>query len=1710
MHKRGLTVALVAVLTLIFVFGAVGVAFAQWTDLTMSILGDYGVTEQQVANISDGFPDGTWRPYQAMPRNQFAKMAVDAYKIPLVSPATPTYSDVPASDYFYAYIEGATAAGLTNGVGGGKFEPYMTVTREQAAAIISRWVADQNGYNIETMYTDADAAAILASFPDAAAVSPSLLKEMAFAVDFGIVWGDASGLLAPKTGMSRIQGAAMLIRSLDIIPMTEPVVPAKIELMSDDEAENLIGLTHQYTYLVTQADGSPAPGVLVDFDTLIAPWYVGNVEPEAALTDENGEVTINLISTEVGIQRVSAAAPGVAAIWSTKYWLALDEVYILADPRSAQNNAGTTHTWSARVLVFGPGPLSTSQSDWYNLYDPAGDPSQPLQLDGVDAGVDYDVDYSQYANEVDWLADGYLGRSMLGIPVFWQIQNVVNDDPKTTVDETVASVGKIVAALEDGEIAADGKSAWASTDADGLTSIDIMSEATGKTVVTAEANYDGNPYEWQLFDHQTNNDFEEHFYDWQDQPSPYASAVKTWIPHTIGGTDGPIAPAHSDLNVGEEKLLTITLKDSFGNPVAGRTVEWFMKGVGMFKEDDDRTQSGDNRPWWNVDDRDIDITDANGTARVLVKSLDPGEQLVIAEVRDKGTGGHEGINLIYEAEVQWFKVDVATFDKPVTKANEAVSINEVNTEHTFDLWVYGLKLEYFPALGQAGDGMYNKNNQTSWIDTDVSGKAYDGIMDADDAKYLDAGGILLVNEADAATALSWAKAVYDPTTGTFDNPATLAVETAKWVADVDGVARTTTDDITLGKGGITAYDWNGDGIKETVAASGLMTGIYLPLKGKGVDFDNIPVITTAGTIKAAGIAGSIVYAGVTYTYDAITDAAGHAFVTVTSQKKGDQWVEAVVNYPANPHKGTQLKKAQAHKIWTTQAAPVPQLKVTVDGLAADPGAVAGPNPIFDINGQMNAAHIEVHVLDQFGNELPDYEVVYELVGLGEYTKGTQGSGNTFIPWTVLTDLTPSGTQAAASAMDERFPEIPAPLTNSAANQLYPEFTSVGTSHTGTFNAETTRTGTWAWELAVTGLANPASVVPAKRPNEKYMTYTLWAANVNQTTGAVIGAPVELGDFVTDASGTIPGGKVFGNTSTNLSAYNSVLVTAEETLTDVVPGPPFVLGGKLAVVGVQDGNGVLPDNSEPRDDNADTYQDGVGPKDGSTDSLWADPLARIVGKGGTEAYYFWRDAKNPPENNFATIWGDGAKAWTLNGIEATKPHGSSIDLWLQNPLGSSSNPYRQDPRVTCKDHIVNIVNIQVYAPDNGPTFDGTPVWTFEIQKEWKPAVAAGFVATAEQENNQGGWTTASVTNPLGSAHTARAVLPAGADSSEMYFQWVVTGANPSMTGGFGMTSRTYFGGVAGTDTITMNLFVADPAKCPDLKPAATYSLTKVWSGVAVGLWNYVIPFEGTPFYTTDPASNPVGTNHTVRGGLTGWAGAASDLHFRFTAMRGGVQQAQSGFIAGTAGTLPDSSTGVYADWTYSNTVAGSDTITAVVYLADNTTVVANLGPVTKNWTVGAPAKFTGEQWAVKDLVLPPYAAQYRFDSRYDQAPSVIQPAGTPLVFAVNAVRDQYNNILYNVDVSAYHPKIMTRLWVGSAITPTVGVFMPVSNVTSAGQGSLYWWGDPAAGNGYLYSAVSGDRANVTFWFDLDDDGTINTQAEIDTITHDPMYQWQFGG
>jgi hypothetical protein len=979
MQKRTLKVALLAALALIMVLAFAGTALA-WSDLNAGVWGKYGITEDQIGEISEGYPDGTWRPFQDMPRKQFTKMAVEAYNVPLKNPDTPTFSDVPKSDYYYQYIEGAYAAGLVNGVGGGLFAPNQIITREQAVAIIVRYVAPLNGYDIATYYTDDEVAALLGEFGDADAVGPSLRREMAFAIDFGITVGNAYGNLAPKMNLTRIQGAAMLIRSWFIIPPEPPAqVPAEIVLVGADEAENLIGITHQYTFQVNDDEGMPIENVLVDIDTLTAQWHVGNIAPSGGLTDEYGQITINLMSAEPGWQRVYASAMGeagqvVVSDYATKYWVVLDEVYIVGE-REAENNAGDVHTWWAQTYVFGPGPLSTSVSDWYNF------------LDGVE-GYDYDTDYVCWDEVAALMLEGWTPRTMAGIPMYWEIYDG---------DELFDSVGDIVDAGWNASIAADGQSAWTFTDEDGMTWIDILSYETGYTDVSVIADYAGNPYPGMLFDHSTFNyaGWWDHNYEWQDQPSGCAWAYKLWIPHVIGGDEeGPITPSYAVNNTGEVEVFTLTLQDVYGNPIPDYTVEWWIQGVGFFKTD--------GTTWVGPGEynKDVDVTDENGQAEVYVKSLEPGQTIVHCKVMDKPGLPWKEWNVVK----QWYSIDDVSFE-------EGYASNLVNTGHEFLVRVSGAKYVYtiydVNENGLRDDKVligYREDLEDTWgwfVD-------WEGNFTDQGYGYLNPGQVFFVGDPGNREEGNF-----------YTRFADITLEDAEFWYDGDGDGINEVWRGLEGKGvnfftNIVKHDRGGLYLVDEAQAPGLHPDLYECYVNS--EFSNLSASADAkgnfyvnvGSITGAGEPWEPVwYGGATYDYDAKTDEMGYAWVDINSVNKGWQFVVAVADYPANPQDGDAAKPSKfaelrwdlALKEWYPDA--YDSYKVYgYDGETAVEGN-RWENPVDgdwtrdgessywpsgDV-GNPNTHGLAVQVFDQYGNALEDYKVTWEIVGQGTVTQG---------------------------------------------------------------------------------------------------------------------------------------------------------------------------------------------------------------------------------------------------------------------------------------------------------------------------------------------------------------------------------------------------------------------------------------------------------------------------------------------------------------------------------------------------------------------------------------------------------------------------------------------------------------------------------------------------------------------------------------------------
>ncbi len=85
------------------------------------------------AGVTTGFPDGTFRPDVEVSRGQMASFLARALDLP---PGTATYSDVSASHTHAAAISSLATAGITNGFPDGTFRPDEPVSRGQMASFM--------------------------------------------------------------------------------------------------------------------------------------------------------------------------------------------------------------------------------------------------------------------------------------------------------------------------------------------------------------------------------------------------------------------------------------------------------------------------------------------------------------------------------------------------------------------------------------------------------------------------------------------------------------------------------------------------------------------------------------------------------------------------------------------------------------------------------------------------------------------------------------------------------------------------------------------------------------------------------------------------------------------------------------------------------------------------------------------------------------------------------------------------------------------------------------------------------------------------------------------------------------------------------------------------------------------------------------------------------------------------------------------------------------------------------------------------------------------------------------------------------------------------------------------------------------------------------------------------------------------------------------
>ncbi len=113
--------------------------------------------------------------------------------------------------YWYdTTVDAAQKAGIVQGVGEGRFAPEASISREEMAVMVMR------AYTyLSAKHLSDDTKGAIASFRDADRISSSAKEAVLAAQAEGFIDGIDASVFSPKTGASREQVAAILIRLLE-------------------------------------------------------------------------------------------------------------------------------------------------------------------------------------------------------------------------------------------------------------------------------------------------------------------------------------------------------------------------------------------------------------------------------------------------------------------------------------------------------------------------------------------------------------------------------------------------------------------------------------------------------------------------------------------------------------------------------------------------------------------------------------------------------------------------------------------------------------------------------------------------------------------------------------------------------------------------------------------------------------------------------------------------------------------------------------------------------------------------------------------------------------------------------------------------------------------------------------------------------------------------------------------------------------------------------------------------------------------------------------------------------------------------------------------------------------------------------------------------------------------------------------------------------
>ena len=151
-------------------------------------------------NIAIGYPDGTFRPNQAITREDAAKMLALAIDVNIANPKNPGFKDVNVNNPNYRYIAALAEAGIINGFTDKTFKPKEYITRGQMAKIITLGFKFGMSQKLNNSFRDVSATNFAAYY----------IQTL---VDINVTKGTTSVTFDPFKNVTRAQMATFIWRA---------------------------------------------------------------------------------------------------------------------------------------------------------------------------------------------------------------------------------------------------------------------------------------------------------------------------------------------------------------------------------------------------------------------------------------------------------------------------------------------------------------------------------------------------------------------------------------------------------------------------------------------------------------------------------------------------------------------------------------------------------------------------------------------------------------------------------------------------------------------------------------------------------------------------------------------------------------------------------------------------------------------------------------------------------------------------------------------------------------------------------------------------------------------------------------------------------------------------------------------------------------------------------------------------------------------------------------------------------------------------------------------------------------------------------------------------------------------------------------------------------------------------------------------------------